>query len=620
MKSQKHILSLLLVLCLSIGIWPSTVLAAEEYGIRVNGIAVTEDNKDNVLGEGDQSVTFDPETNTLTLNQADFVAEEESYKGAIVWEASSPIENLTICALGDNTFTRVFVSAPTQRTLTFTGSGSITLTGAFAEMFANPDDLEKLSLVFDGVTFDVKAREGCYGIAGNNVTITNGANVTVKTQNIDAILAFNQLMITGGSIVNASSTDGSAISACYFEPDSPSPSIIIQNSSVTATSASTDLYYFNGIYSEGSLTIQQAEVTASGYYPALFSGSDMTIEDSVINASSAKDCGIWSNADLFIVGKSQVNADGEHGGVRAANGVTVTPPTSGIAGSLWDIYAGDSAENAKLLAGSPFSENTPIDLSSYPYFEIRPHIHTGGLATCTEKAKCDTCGQEYGEVDAANHTVISEQWTSDDARHWHGCACGEKMEEAAHTWEWVIDKAAAAAEKGSKHQECSVCGYKGATGEIPALPIEYKIIEGANGSWTQNSDGTLAFRANGDFSKFTGVKVDGAPVDADNYTAVSGSTVITLKTSYLKALSKGTHTLTVVYTDGECSANFEIKAAVTEPSKPAEPADTTTPSTTDSTKTGDDNNIVLWLMLLSLTGVSLTGTVLYARRKQKANR
>ena len=99
---------------------------------------------------------------------------------------------------------------------------------------------------------------------------------------------------------------------------------------------------------------------------------------------------------------------------------------------------------------------------------------------------------------------------------------------------------------------------------------DYKIIEGANGAWTQNSDGTLTFRANGDFSKFTGVKVDGTLIDAKNYMAVSGSTVITLKADYLKTLSVGTHKLTVVYTDGECSTNFVAKQATSEQTKPTE--------------------------------------------------
>ena len=91
--------------------------------------------------------------------------------------------------------------------------------------------------------------------------------------------------------------------------------------------------------------------------------------------------------------------------------------------------------------------------------------------------------------------------------------------------------------------------------------ISLSIIEGINGSWTKNSDKTLIFRANGDFSKFTGVKVNGTLIDAKNYTAVSDSTMITLKADYLNTLSVGNHTLTVVYNDGECSTNFEVKQA-----------------------------------------------------------
>ncbi len=94
----------------------------------------------------------------------------------------------------------------------------------------------------------------------------------------------------------------------------------------------------------------------------------------------------------------------------------------------------------------------------------------------------------------------------------------------------------------------------------PPAP-NYQIIEGANGAWTQNTDGTLTFRANGDFSKFAGVKVDGNLIAADKYTAVAGSTVITLKQDYLASLSVGAHTLTVVYTDGACSTTFAIQAA-----------------------------------------------------------
>ena len=87
----------------------------------------------------------------------------------------------------------------------------------------------------------------------------------------------------------------------------------------------------------------------------------------------------------------------------------------------------------------------------------------------------------------------------------------------------------------------------------------YRITQGANSTWTQNTNQTLTVRANGELSKFTGVKVDGELIDEEHYTAVSGSTVITLQTDYLETLSGGTHKLTVVYTDGECSTNFKVK-------------------------------------------------------------
>lgn len=145
---------------------------------------------------------------------------------------------------------------------------------------------------------------------------------------------------------------------------------------------------------------------------------------------------------------------------------------------------------------------------------------------------------------------------------------------------------------------------------------DYKIIEGANGTWTQNSDGTLVFRANGDFDKFTGVKVDGTLIDAKNYTAVSGSTVITLKADYLKTLSVGTHKLTVVYTDGECSTNFEVKQTTqTEGDKP----DTTTPTgnkDTTSPQTGDNSNLLLWVALLFVSGVGVIGATVYSKKKE----
>ena len=59
-------------------------------------------------------------------------------------------------------------------------------------------------------------------------------------------------------------------------------------------------------------------------------------------------------------------------------------------------------------------------------------------------------------------------WKSDADNHWHECPCGDRKDTAAHTFKWVIDKEATATTRGSKHEECTVCGYKKAAVEIPA--------------------------------------------------------------------------------------------------------------------------------------------------------
>ena len=65
------------------------------------------------------------------------------------------------------------------------------------------------------------------------------------------------------------------------------------------------------------------------------------------------------------------------------------------------------------------------------------------------------------------HSYGSE-WKYDADNHWHECSCGDKDDVAVHSFKWVVDKEATATLKGSRHEECKVCGYKKAAVEIPA--------------------------------------------------------------------------------------------------------------------------------------------------------
>ena len=163
------------------------------------------------------------------------------------------------------------------------------------------------------------------------------------------------------------------------------------------------------------------------------------------------------------------------------------------------------------------------------------------------------------------HTHTYGKWSYDNIGHWQECtdpACPNK----AYTIKYQDYHQFST----SRDTTCNVCGYK------RTLPT-YNFIDGANGEWIKNSGKDLGFKADGEISKFTGVKVDGTLIGADKYTAITGSTLVTLKKDYLETLSDGKHTLTVVYKDGECTTEFEVKNKVVEK-----------PGTEEDTKPGTD--------------------------------
>lgn len=160
--------------------------------------------------------------------------------------------------------------------------------------------------------------------------------------------------------------------------------------------------------------------------------------------------------------------------------------------------------------------------------------------------------------------------------------------------------------------------------EAIPTPVSYKILDGANSDWKQNTEETITIRGNGDFSKFVGVKIDGNTIDAKNYTAKEGSTIITLTTDYLKTLSIGTHTFEIVWTDGSASTNFTVSknnsGSETRKDDDKNKNDDSGRQTGDnqhitSPQTGDNSHPTLWISLLGASLIGLLAT-LYMRKKK----
>ncbi len=187
-----------------------------------------------------------------------------------------------------------------------------------------------------------------------------------------------------------------------------------------------------------------------------------------------------------------------------------------------------------------------------------------------------------GDVNVTVEGVLKHEpdgsgWAHDAKNHWHVCRCGEVIDKAEHTFEWVVDKPATVEAKGKKHQECAVCREKGKTEEIAILKPE--ITDGKGQTMVVEAAKDLTFRSSAPLEFFQKVLVDDKEVAAENYELTKGSTIVTLKASFLNTLGVGEHKLSVVSSTGTAETTF----TVAEAAKPAPGQTTTTTTTTTAT-------------------------------------
>lgn len=226
-----------------------------------------------------------------------------------------------------------------------------------------------------------------------------------------------------------------------------------------------------------------------------------------------------------------------------------------------------------------------------------------------------------GDVNVTVEGVLKHEpdgsgWARDAKNHWHNCRCGDIIDKAEHTFKWVIDKPATTEAKGKKHQECTVCGEKGATEEIAILVPE--IIDGKGQTMVVDAVKDLSFRSSAPLAFFQKVLVDDKEVAPENYVLTEGSTIVTLRASFLNTLGVGEHRLSVVSTTGTAETTF----TVAEAAKPA-PGQTTTTTTSKPKKraskealpeSGDSTYVVAGAVLAAGVAVLLLAWAIMKRR------
>lgn len=97
----------------------------------------------------------------------------------------------------------------------------------------------------------------------------------------------------------------------------------------------------------------------------------------------------------------------------------------------------------------------------------------------------------------SNHThSYSTEWKYDGTNHWHECECGDKADTTAHSFQWMIDKAATKEATGIKHEKCTVCSAKRSENTV----ID-KLHGGGNTDNTGSSDNNTNKPGNDDSTK-----------------------------------------------------------------------------------------------------------------------
>lgn len=228
----------------------------------------------------------------------------------------------------------------------------------------------------------------------------------------------------------------------------------------------------NGVYSDAAIDISNnATVEATGYYPALFGNTGVTIANSTVKAVGTDDAAIFSR-NTITLNNSIIDAEAhfDYHGISATNGVqvigcwinttgteTFDSDPNGIADSvLFNKKVGKVIGNASIPsdvtvesdmkltipAGTTLTVPADITLTNHGLITLEGTMnrdstiicdrHTGGTATCVDKAKCDICLAAYGDVDTTNHsdlrhvTKVDATATADgNIEYWYCEGCGK---------------------------------------------------------------------------------------------------------------------------------------------------------------------------------------------------
>lgn len=349
---KKKLFAILLSIVMVAGLLPTVAFAAENYDLYVNGEQFTSEKLSIACGEG--TASYDPNTKTLTLNNAAITNGGKSDE--------SPKYGIRV--VGD-----------TDLTIKLSGTNSITLDNG-GGIFADGSS-DNYNIIGDGkLTINVKW-DALYTLNGN-ISISEGAELDITSAQGCGITSYNKGIL---------SIDGAKVAVSSYYTAASAKELEIKNNSEVALIASAD--QFNAVYmgdenGAGKIEIINSKVEATSYYPALFTEGNLTVNGGEVKCTSTADGAIWTKGNILIKGGAKVTTDSKYpmGGngsftVEEAE-IDAKNTNENNIPAIFDESVPVIADGYHLnYAKAVDSEGTEIDLlsSGTQYFALYKNVH-----------------------------------------------------------------------------------------------------------------------------------------------------------------------------------------------------------------------------------------------------
>ena len=349
---KKKLFAILLSIVMVVGLLPVTALAADStvYGIWVDGVQVTSENKDNLCSG---TVSYEPTTHTLSLNNA-------------------TLDNDTMSDYGINTI------IPSTLKIRLTGTNSITRTDPYGGMGIAPNSSNSVEITGDGTLVINVIGENYDGIStAADVKISDKARVIINSK--------GGLGIAGRMV----EIDGATLNSTGLYAGIDAHRLKIVNGADVTLKATQDGRNGAFIWKDqegngGDIEIAQSTVKATSYYPGLFAAGNLTVDGGEVSCTSTADAALWTRGNILIKGGAKVTTDGKYpmGGkgsftVEEAEIDAKNTNVNNIP-AIFDECVPVIADGYHLnYAKAVDSEETEIDLlsSGTQYFALYKNVH-----------------------------------------------------------------------------------------------------------------------------------------------------------------------------------------------------------------------------------------------------